>query len=363
VSLASVYVLGISLNYALLGIVAAHTGALFGSWLQQPLVLIGIAVVIVALSLSMFGLYDLRLPEVLTRRFGHASTGLWGAFVMGLVVGLVAAPCIGPFVIGLLLLVSHLGNPAVGFALFFTLGLGMGLPYVVLGATAQRIGQWPKAGEWLRWSKKALGVVLLGLALYFIRPLLPKPLLGWAVTGLLLGAGVYLGWLERTPRRGRWFVWIRRCVGSALVLAAAAWWWPWSPSGAPSVSWVPYSEAAFTQAQREGRPILIDVYADWCLPCVEMDHVTFRHPSVVRELASVATLRLDVTSEISPEGEALLERFDVYGAPTILFFDRAGAERTTLRLSGFARPDEFLQRLRQILTSEHGAFSSYDDGT
>ena len=294
--LACCYVLGISLNYALLGVLAAQTGALFGSWLQQPIVIVGVALVVVALALSMFGLYDLRPPQALTRRMGQASAGFWGAFVMGLVVGLVAAPCIGPVVLGLLLLIGQLGDPAAGFLLFFVLGLGMGMPYVVLGMAAHRIGRLPKAGAWLVWSKRALGVVLLGVALFFLTPLLPRP--------------------------------------QAMT----------SP-----VAWVPYTEAALEQAQRAQRPILIDIYADWCLPCVEMDHVTFHHPDVARALASVATLRVDATREVSPEAERLLERHHVYGAPTLLFFDRSGRERLDLRLEGFATPDEFLERLEDML--------------
>jgi len=346
--LASFYVAGLSLNYALLGLIAARTGVLFGAWLQQPVVLLGVALVIVTLALSMFGLYDLRLPAALTRRLGTASAGRWGAFLMGMTVGLIAAPCIGPFVLGLLLFVSRLADPVAGFLLFLMLGLGMGLPYVVLGVSANRVGQLPKAGGWLVWSKKVLGVVLLGLALYFVKPLLPKALAGLAVVGLLLGSGIYLGWLDRTRSPGRWFVRVRRCVGVGLLIMTVAVAWPRSRPG-PAVAWVPYSAAAFEQAQRDHRPILIDIYADWCLPCVEMDHVTFRHPSVVQALGSVTTLRVDATTEVSADGQALLDRFQIYGAPTILFFDRTGREQTTLRLMGFEGPEEFLQRLQRIL--------------
>lgn len=347
--LACCYVLGISLNYALLGMLAAQTGALFGSWLQQPVVIAGVALMVVALSLSMFGLYDLRPPQALTRRFGQASTGFWGAFVMGLVVGLVAAPCIGPVVLGLLLLVGQLGDPVAGFLLFFVLGLGMGMPYVVLGVAANRVGQLPKAGGWLVWSKKALGMVLLGLALFFLKPLLSAQVVRLASVGLALGAGVYLGWLARSRGSGRRFLWVRRVVGGALVLSAIAVATPRPHGTASPVVWIPYAEAALEQAQRDQQPILIDIYADWCLPCVEMDHVTFRHPDVVRALESVTTLRVDATREILPEAQRLLERYHVYGAPTILFFDRSGQERSDLRLAGFAKPDEFLKLLEQIL--------------
>jgi len=345
--LAGCYVLGIALNYAVLGFLAARAGLLFGSWLQHPAVLVGFAVVVVVLSLSMFGLYELRPPQILIRRLGQASAGLWGAVAMGLVVGLVAAPCIGPVVLGLILLVGQLGDAVAGFLLFFVMGLGMGTPYVALGMAASRVGQLPKAGGWLVWTKKGLGIVLLGLGLFFLNPLLPPQAAWMAAAGLLLGAGVYLGWLERSRGRGKSFLWVRRVVGGVLVVAAIGVVWPRPPATSP-VAWAPYSEAALEQAQRAHQPILIDIYADWCLPCVEMDHVTFRHPDVVPALAAVTTLRVDATREVSPDAERLLDRYGVYGAPTILFFDRSGRERTDLRLAGFATPDEFLERLEQI---------------
>ena len=345
--LASIYALGISLCYAMLGLLAAKTGVLLGSWLQQPMVLVGVASILVGLSLSMFGVFELRVPQALTRRLGRASAGVWGALGMGLVVGVVAAPCIGPFVLGLLLFIGQTANPMIGFFLLFMLGLGMGLPYIVLGVAANRAVHLPKAGGWLVWIKKALGCVLLGLTLYFIRPLLPARALGIAVSVLLLGSGLYLGWMERTRVRGQSFRWVRRFVGSALVIAAVALAWP-QPKAQPAIAWVPYSDAAFAQAHQQQRPILIDVYADWCLPCVELDHVTFRHPDVVEALRTIATFRIDVTREASPEAEALFERSDVYGVPTVLFFDRNGQERRDLRLLGFESPDDFLRRLGQL---------------
>ena len=345
--LALIYVTGISASYAALGMVAAMTGSLLGSWLQRPPVLLGVALVLFVLSLGMFGVYELRLPQGMMRRMGQASAGLGGAFVMGLVVGLVAAPCVGPFVLGLMLVVSRLADPALGFALFFIMGLGMGLPYVVLGIAASRAGRLPKAGEWLVWSKKALGLVVVGFALYILKPLLPPRAVLVAVSGLLLAAGVYLGWMERSAASSRVFLWIRRILGGLLVLAAVAVMRP-APQRGPSVAWQPYSAVALEQGLREGRPVVIDVYADWCLPCVEMDHVTFRHPQVVQALQDVVTLWVDATRGVSAEAEALFARHDVYGVPTVLLFDRTGAERTALRLLGFVNPEEFLRRLAQL---------------
>jgi len=347
-SLAASYVLGISLTYALLGLLAAQTGAFLGSWLQHPAVLATIGLVLVALALSMFGLYELRVPTALASRVGQAPAGYGGAFLMGVVVGVVAAPCIGPFVLGLLLFVGQLADPLAGFLLFFALGAGMGLPYLLIGIAANRLMSLAKAGPWLLWVKRALGLILLGLALYFLRSLLPPFVVQWAAVGLCLGAGVYLGWVDRASHPRAWFLWTRRLVGAGLLVAAFVLTWP-KPAPGPTVAWAPYSEAAFAQAACAQRPILIDVYADWCLPCVEMDHVTFRHPDVVAVLGSVTTLRVDATRGLSAEAEALLERHQVYGAPTVLLFDRSGQERRDLRLTGFAPPDDFLQRLRRLL--------------
>lgn len=347
-ALAILYVSGMALSYAVLGLLAAQAGALFGAWLQHPAVLVVIAGAIVGLALSMFGLYDLQMPSFITRRLSRAPTGLLGAFSMGLVFGVVVAPCIGPFIGSLVLYVAEQSRPVLAFFLFFVLGLGMGLPYLVLGVAAHRVRHLPKAGAWLVWSKKALGLVLLGLALWFIRGLLPEWLLRPAVAVLLCAGGVYLGWLERSRSHGWRFQRLRWAAGAVLVGAAVAVLWP-QPPAVPGVQWVPFSQTALEEAQRAHRPIVIDVYADWCLPCVELDHVTFRHPDVVAALQGVTTLRLDGTQELSPEAEAFATRYRVFGMPTVLLFDRTGKERMTLRLLGFEGPREFLKRLAVVL--------------
>lgn len=347
VRLGLLYVVGMSLTYAILGLLAAKTGALMGSWLQHPWVLIGMAGVVLILAASMFGVYELRPPGWVTQRLGQAKAGSTGALVMGLTVGLVAAPCIGPFVLGLLTLVSQLANPWLGFLLFLTMGLGMGLPYVVLGVFANRLSRWPKAGSWLVWVKQCLGVALIGLALYFIRPLVAPLLFRWLVVGVLFAAGVYLGWLERSRFHG-WMVWCRRLVGLACVGAALAFVPLPDGQAVPTIVWQPYRPALLEQAKREHRPVLIDIYADWCIPCVELDHVTFRHPDVVERMSHVLALRVDATQDVPPEAEELLERYEVYGVPTILLFDGRGQERSDLRVNGFVPPDEMLKRLAQL---------------
>lgn len=345
-AMAGLYVAGMSLSYAVLGMITAWAGGLLGAWLQHPAVLVLIAGVIVALALSMFGAYDLQVPSVLLRRLGHAPAGALGAVLMGAGVGLVAAPCVGPFIAGLVFYVIQQGDPVRGFLLFFALGLGMGLPYMALAMAVVRTHHLPKSGAWLIWTKKALGCLLLGLAVYFLRPIMPDGLTVVLTVVLLAGSGVYLGWLERTKVKSPRFAWVRMAAGTALLIAAASMAWP--RQTAVSVPWQPFSSVALEAARHAGRPAVVDVSAEWCLPCVELNHVTFRHPDVVAALAGLTTLRLDATQEFTPEGETFADERKIIGVPSIIFFDAQGSERRDLRLEGFEGPEDFLKRLRRL---------------
>ncbi|HYN44358.1 MAG TPA: cytochrome c biogenesis protein CcdA, partial [Thermoanaerobaculia bacterium] len=171
--LALAYVLGMSVTYSALGVFAALSGSLFGSWLQKPAVLVVIALIVLALALSMFGLYEIQAPHFITDRTG-SKAGVAGALTMGLFVGFVAAPCIGPFVLSLLTYVAQQGSAALGFGLFFTLAMGLGLPYLVLGTVSGSLNALPRSGEWMTAVRRVFGFALVALAVYFLRPLLPE---------------------------------------------------------------------------------------------------------------------------------------------------------------------------------------------
>ena len=168
------YFFGIVITYSVLGLVAASTGSLFGSLLQKPVVLIGIAVILVALAMSMFGAYEFQPPQFLMKRVSGLSvtTDYLGVFLLGTVVGIIAAPCIGPIIVALLVFVGQRGDLWIGWWLFFALAVGLGLPYVILGTYSSLISKLPRSGSWMKWIKYFFGVVLIGLALYFVRPLL-----------------------------------------------------------------------------------------------------------------------------------------------------------------------------------------------
>ena len=333
------YVLGICLTFSTLGVTAALTGSLFGSALQRPAVLAAIALALVGLAGSNFGFYQLRVPSPVMQRFGRVGEGDLGAFFMGLTMGVVAAPCIGPAVLALLLFVGARQSVALGFALFFVLGLGLGAPYLALAALAGRLRVLPRAGAWLEWVERIFGFLLLGLALYFVAPLLPDAWVRVTTVLLLVTAGVVLGFLgPATPPVMRW---PRRAGGIALVAFGLV-----GLLGAETkspIAWVPFSDEALAR----GRPVLIDFEAAWCLPCREMDRTTFRDPAVVRSAADFVMVKVDVTTE-DERSSALTGRFGVVGVPTLVLLGPDGRERGRFaRLVGAAEMLHAMEEARR----------------
>jgi thiol:disulfide interchange protein DsbD len=337
------YVIGICVTFSLLGVAAALTGSLFGAALQRPAVTIGIAAVMIVLALSNFGVYQFRLPTALVQVAGRAGEGAGGALFMGLTMGVVGAPCIGPVVAALLVFVGTTQSALLGFVFFFVLGLGMGLPYVGLALAAERLGRLPRGGSWLGWMEWLFGFVLLGLALHFVTPLLAADTVQalWAV--LLVIAGLALGFRPgfRTAAT-RWGV---RTAGVAVavigVLGALA------PETHSPIAWVPLSEDALAVARAARQPVLIDFQAEWCLPCRKMERTTFVDPVFVDVARSFATLKADVTEQ-DASAEALMERFSVGGVPTYVVLAPDGREER--RFEGYVHVDAMVGAMQAALT-------------
>jgi thiol:disulfide interchange protein DsbD len=350
------YVLGMSITYSILGTIAATTGGLFGSALQNPWVIFFIAAILVGLATSMFGLWEFRMPTFLSHRTGKAKQGRWGALIMGLTVGIVAAPCIGPFVLGLLTYVGETGKPVLGFLMFFTLAWGMGTPFIVLGTISGSISKLPQSGHWMVWVKKIFGFILLMMALYFARHILGSTItnIGYFVIALI--AGLMLWPLDRTPQKGRGFTILKAVGGAAwLITAAAVLAMPGGPFRAAleheGIDWETFSEERIAEAKSDGKPVMIDFSADWCIPCRELDHKTFTDEAVKDYAESFVRLKMDLTT-IDNEKRRIKRGFGIRGVPTIIFLDSSGEEKSGDRVTGFIGPDRFLERMKSVYKKE-----------
>ena len=345
------YVLGMAITYSILGVVASMTQGIFGSALQHPLVLVGLGAIMIAMALSMFGLFEFRLPNIINQLAAQNSTsttGTIGALLMGLSMGVVAAPCIGPFVIGLLVHVSSKGNPVYGFFLFFVLSLGLGFPYLFLGTFSGALKNLPRSGQWLITTRKIFGLILLGMALYFLNPLL-DPYTPWVLALLAGGSSIYLVFQEApqvTPLIVRWFL---RVIGIGLMALAIILVIPSQPE--EGITWEIYSETTLVEARNLGKPVMIDVYAEWCIPCKELDQYTFSDPSVKTATKGFTNLKLDMTTnEPNSEASQARSRFNILGVPTIIFLDPTGQELQDFRLEGFEASAPFMKRINRIKT-------------
>ena len=371
--LALAYVLGMAITYAIAGVLAGLSGAMLSAALQSPWVIVTFALLFVMLAGAMFGLYELQLPPALQTRLASATNRLHGGhfagvFAMGALSALIMGPCVAAPLAGALLYISQSRDGVLGGTALFSLALGMGVPLLVVGASAGAL--LPKAGPWMETAKRFFGVVLLGVAIYLVSPLVPvfAQMLAWAV--LLVIVAIELHAFERLREGAPRFDRYAKGAGILALVAAIAYVvGAFSGSrdvlrpleglvrgtGAPSTP-VAFDNVGDTleldRAVRaaSGRPVMLDFYADWCVACKEMERDTFSDPGVRKRLDTMVKLRADVTAN-SADHKALLQRFHLFGPPGIIFFDRAGREIPHLRVIGFQPPARFAAVLDQALTA------------
>lgn len=360
---AILYVTGMAVTYSILGSIAAFTGSLFGAALQYPPVLIFIALIMILLSLSMFDVYELRMPTFLNRLAGGSQKGYFGTLLMGLTVGIVAAPCIGPFVLGLLTYVGNRGSVVLGFSLFFVLALGMGIPFLILGIFSGSLNKLPRSGGWMVWVRKVFGFILVAMAIYFLRPLFPTTLLySLALALTMFIAGIYMAWLEPTQTPGKAFRYVRTMAGiiffAVALFTATSGIQGYLDSGlvsgtgrtsANAIAWSPYSLEKLAEAGAAGRPVFIDSFADWCIPCKEMDKLTFSRPEVIAASREFVMLKADLTSNKDTVVTAFYKKYGIKGVPTLIFLKPDGSEIEELRGTGFESKDVFLSKMKRAL--------------
>ena len=355
------YVLGMAVTYAALGVVAGLTGAKLQVALQNPTLLFVFAGLFVVLSLAMFGFYELQLPQALQNRLNQVSQRqsggqLLGVTLIGVISALVVSPCVSAPLAGALLYIGTSGDWLLGGCALLALGLGMGTPLLAIGVTGANF--LPKAGGWMDNVKALFGIMLLAVALWLVKHLLPSALVWSLAGGFCLLAGLYFGALDPIQQQtGKFFKGIGlslMVVGAGLILNAVMDLNP-APSSAPAntVEALPYQritsmtelDAALSAASARQQPLMLDYYADWCSACIEMEHQTFSQPEVQQRLASHHWLQVDLTN--NPQATALLQRFNIPGPPAILFFDPQGNEIEPARVLAYKTKARFLNHLSQ----------------
>jgi len=348
---AVVYVLGMATMYTSLGLIAALTGGLFGGALQSVWVQLGIAVFLIAMALGMFGVFTLQLPPSLANKLGGTGrTGLIGLFLSGLVVGLFAAPCVGPVVLGLLVLVGTKHDIAFGALSFFTLALGLGAPYVVLALFTGLLGKLPRSGGWMETVKHLFGIVLIAVAARYIVLAFAKDYVDLVTPLALILGGDYLGFVESHGGETARFTNNKRglavlAISAGVFMAAITWNGLAGPAPAREASWTVYSDAAFQDARAAGKPIVLDFGASWCAACKELQHKTFPDPRVVDALQPFARFRVDLDGANRAQESELRARWNVKGLPDVVFLDPSGKVVPAARVGGFLPPDQFLLKI------------------
>jgi thioredoxin:protein disulfide reductase len=362
-SLSVLYVLGIATTYSLLGVGAASTGALFGAALSNIYIVTGIAVLFVLMGLSMYGLYEVQAPAFVRARLGNTQTGTGfkGAYLSGLISGVVASPCIGPVLVTILTWIAQTGNKALGFGLLFTFALGIGVLLIFVGTFSHVLSRLPKSGPWMEAVKFIFGTTMVAMALYYIYPLYPRWLFYVLVSAAMVSIASVYGAFEPIKNSSP-----TQKIRKGLMLALLVMGFVFGASGVAlkmglftndyllasksetSLPFQKYSEQLIQEAKAAGKPVMIDFYADWCVACKELEVFTFTNPEVEKILREKFILiRVDATSE-SAELDNLKTKYGIVGLPTIIFYDHTGTLRPDLTVTGFEDAKTFLNRISAI---------------
>ena len=375
--LSLVFVLAMAIMYALLGVIAGSFQLNLQAASQNIWAITGFSLVFVALALSMFGFYELQLPAAIQTRLMSLSdnqqTGtLYGSAVMGAVSAIIVGPCVAPPLAGALLYISQTGNALFGGLALFFMGLGFGVPLLIIGSSAGSL--LPRAGAWMDVIKRFFGVIMLGVAIWFMARVLPGPIILILTALLLIVSAIFMGALDRMETGRGWTrLWKGLGLGMlvygiVLIIGAA--------SGgqdifkplqglvrAVSVQDQVSAELSFktiksvedlnkelSEASTAGKAVMFYFYADWCIVCKEMERYTFPDPGVHTALKNVVLLKADVTSN-DDNDVALIRKFELYGPPAIIFFNKNAEERKPYRLVGFVAADKFIAHIKEAINS------------
>ncbi|WP_340610481.1 protein-disulfide reductase DsbD [Xenorhabdus bharatensis] len=355
--LAMSYVQGMAITYTALGLIVAAAGLQFQAALQSPYILIGLSVLFILLALSMFGVYSLQLPSSVQTRLVNWSNqqksgSYFGVFVMGMLAGLIASPCTTAPLSAILLYIAQSGNAVLGGLTLYLYALGMGLPLIAVTLFGHKF--LPRSGPWMQYVKEAFGFIILALPIFLLERVLGDI---WGIRLWSLLAVAFFGWafaLTLNHKNG----WLRTLQLILLALALIAsrplqdWAWgnPVTEQQQTSLEFQQISdwqELNQILAENRHKPIMLDLYAEWCVACKEFEKYTFRDPQVQKQLNHFLILQADVT-ENGPDQKELLKKLEVLGLPTILFFDNQGKEIPNSRVNGFMDAERFSRHLQHL---------------
>lgn len=358
--LAVTYSLGMALVYTALGVAAGLVGEGLAATLQNPWVLTGFALLMVALALSMFGVYQIQAPAAMQTALVQVSERqragkTAGVFAMGAISALIVGPCVAAPLAGALVYISQTRDVVMGGGALFAMAVGMSVPLLLIGASAGSL--LPRAGAWMDGVKRFFGVLMLGVALWMVSPVIPvwAQMAGWAALGV--GYGAYLLWNARSG-------WVAKAAGLIFTVAGLAQLIGVATGGRDALTPLAHltggvqhgpsfqrvrsvAELDAALVQTGGRPAMLDFYADWCVSCKEMEKLTFTDPQVRATMERMVLLQVDVTAN-NADDKALLKRFGLFGPPGIVFFDAGGQEIPKNRVIGYQNAQRFLQSLSAV---------------
>lgn len=354
------YVLGIAMTYSALGVIAALTGSIFGQALSNKYVVSTLVILFSLMALSMWGAFELQVPAFIRNRFGTGrSQGYFGAFIMGAVAGIVASPCVGPVLVSILSFVSTTQSVVLGFTLLFTYAIGLGLIFIVIGASSQILKKLPRSGPWMEFIKFSLGLMMICVALYYLKFVIPMQywitVMGIVFSAIAIWQGAF-NFKKKHPFRQSLFiaVFIFSFTLTLLSLFKLDYVTPVfnntleTSIGESPLRWQAYSAEVLAQAKAEQTPVMLDFFAEWCAACHELEEKTYNNPEFVELSSRFKLVKIDATEDL-PEIQKILEQYQIKGLPTVVFINKKGEILSDLTFTQFLEWNELKPKMVKAL--------------
>ncbi len=354
------YVIGLSLTYAIFGTVAAWSGSLFGEYTNHPATRIIVAGIFVVLALGMFDVFYLQAPSAISSKLGGTKgTGVAGVFMTGAAAGAVVGPCVGPMLVGLLVYIAALGSKLQGFLIMWSFALGMGILFLVIGTFSGAAASLPKAGEWMNRVKHMFGILMIGMALYYVKPFIESSAFTLILGGFFIWAGVFIGAFDPFSSEPTGWNRLWKTAGIVCLALGIGYVAKFTLGGftdsqqsqvlkKSSIAWLSDEESALARAKKQNKPLMIDFSADWCAACIKLERETFSNPEVTEAARQFVSVKIDCTDNKDPAIRHLRKKYKVVGLPTIVFISRSGRVLRDMTITEYVRPKALLERMSKV---------------